>query len=77
MRSAKPATPVWCERMARDTWGAPTKGWPTFGPDGRKVDDDDEQLDASEAVFDRWADFVSKYSPPPPRKFPSLIHRDQ
>lgn len=21
----------------RDTWGAPEKGWPTFGPDGKVV----------------------------------------
>jgi hypothetical protein len=42
----------------RDSWGAPTKGWPSFGPDGRRVDDDapaaepepeEEPVDDSEA----------------------------
>lgn len=26
--------------MARDTWGAPSGGWPTFGPDGKRIRDD-------------------------------------
>lgn len=57
----------------RDTWGAPRSGWPSFGPDGRKLREDaavgekvpdvadDEDLDedlADQEIAAAWASGV-------------------
>lgn len=33
----------------RDTWSAPAKGWPTFDADGRRLPDEDDDGDETDA----------------------------